>query len=87
MPRPTAIPKPTEPQRDPALPAWITAERIAQTRAVWQPFYPDHTLTDDDAVEMLLNVAQLYRVLAEDPEDDDEYALEHEAADEQGRAA
>jgi hypothetical protein len=49
---------------DPALPAWITPDLIAQTRAVWQPYYPQ-PLTDDDAVEMLLTVGHLYRALVE----------------------
>jgi hypothetical protein len=44
------------------LPGWITADVIAETRAVWQPFY-EKELTDDEAVGLLLNVGTLFRIL------------------------
>jgi hypothetical protein len=45
-----------------ARPSWVTPELIKYTLATWQPYYKE-TLTDDDAVEMLLTVGNLYRVL------------------------
>jgi hypothetical protein len=48
---------------DAALPGWITPELIAETLTTWQPYYPE-PLTNDDAVEMLLTIGNLYRVLA-----------------------
>ena len=41
-----------------ALPAWITAELIAETIRVWAPKY-QRPLTDGDAIEILLNVGSL----------------------------
>jgi hypothetical protein len=54
---------PTQQGSGPARPDWITSELIALTLATWQPYYTE-TLTDDDAVEMLMTVGNLYRVLA-----------------------
>lgn len=68
MLRPAPSSPPALPDR--ALPAWVTPELVARTRATWQPYYPD-PLTDDDAVQMLLTVAHLYRVLAGGNDDDD----------------
>jgi hypothetical protein len=45
----------------PGLPAWITPDLIHDTIRVWQPFYKV-TLTWEDAVAMLKNVAALSRV-------------------------
>ncbi len=45
-------------------PAWITPELLEQTLAVWQPYY-DKTLTADDALGMILDVASLFAVLSE----------------------
>ncbi len=74
-------PAPSSP-RDPALPGWVTADLIARTRATWQPYYPEQPLTDDDAVQMLLTVANLYRVLAGEQEDDDrDHSADDEAED------
>ena len=78
--RDTAHPLPTRPAKaglDPALPAWITPERIANTRTTWQPYYSE-PLTDEDAIEMLLTVGNLYRVLAgaDDDESEEETAQE-----------
>lgn len=67
MLRPAPSSPPALPDRR-ALPAWVTPELVARTRATWQPYYPD-PLTDDDAVQMLLTVAHLYRVLAGDNDD------------------
>jgi hypothetical protein len=64
--RDTAHPQPSHSAKaglDPALPAWITPERIVATRSTWQPYYTE-TLTDEDAIEMLMTVGNLYRVLA-----------------------
>ncbi len=44
------------------LPAWITAETMADTRAVWEPVY-DRPLSDDDIIEILVNTAGVLRVL------------------------
>ena len=52
-------------------PDWVTAELIAYTIEVWQPYY-QYRLTADDALEMLLNAGQLLRVLADSPSDDRE---------------
>jgi hypothetical protein len=39
-------------------------EIIDETRAVWQPYYKS-ALTDDDIVEILLNVRNLFQLLRE----------------------
>jgi hypothetical protein len=41
-----------EPMPAGALPGWITADVIAETRAVWQPFY-EKELTNDEIVGLL----------------------------------
>jgi len=46
------------------LPGWITPAVIAETRAVWQPFYAEE-LTEDDVLEILLNTGNLFRILHE----------------------
>lgn len=58
---------PTDSAPDAGLPDWVTRERIAHTKAVWQPFYST-PLTDEEAVEILLTVGNLYRFLAEVPD-------------------
>lgn len=45
-------------------PAWITAELLEKTLVVWQPYY-DKTLTAEDALGMILDVASLFNVLSE----------------------
>ena len=45
-----------------SLPAWITPELIADTRAVWEPIYC-RPLTNDEIIEILLNAAGVLRVL------------------------
>ena len=50
------------------LPGWITADVIAETRAVWQPFY-EKELTNDEVVGLLLNVGTLFRILRRRPDE------------------
>ena len=45
------------------LPAWITADLIAETLRVWQPYYSE-PLTAKDAIGILLNVGNLFGVLS-----------------------
>jgi hypothetical protein len=47
---------------DRPLPGWITADVIALTRATWEPLY-GRRLTDDEIVEILLSVGNLFRLL------------------------
>ena len=47
---------------DRPLPGWITRDVIEQTRATWEPLY-GHTLTDNQIIELLLNVGNLFRLL------------------------
>ncbi len=47
------------PSPPPILPDWITPELIAETLDVWQPHYPKR-LTDDDSIEILRSVGQLF---------------------------
>lgn len=47
---------------DPATPAWITPELIAETIRVWQPYYRD-PLAPEDAVVMMQSVGRLLKVL------------------------
>ncbi len=51
------------------LPGWITASVIAETRAVWQPFY-EKELTNDEIVGLLLNVGTLFRILRRKPDEE-----------------
>lgn len=46
-------------------PAWVTPELLAHTLRVWQPHYRE-LLTEWEALDMLLNAAQLVRLLADD---------------------
>jgi hypothetical protein len=50
-------PTPTE-----TLPKWISRDLVAETLAVWQPFY-GFSLTERDAIEILLDVGRLFDVL------------------------
>lgn len=43
-------------------PRWVTPELIADTIETWQPYYDD-PLTVENAVQILLSVAQLVDVL------------------------
>ncbi len=45
------------------LPNWMTPELIAETLDVWQPHYPKR-LTDEDAIEILRSVGQLFDAFA-----------------------
>ena len=40
-------------------PAWVTPELLAQTIDTWQPYY-QFSLTTHDALEILLNVTELF---------------------------
>lgn len=53
--------------RPPGTPQWVTAELLADTLAVWQPFY-SHKLTEQDALEMLRSAAHLLEALGDDDE-------------------
>jgi hypothetical protein len=58
-------PKPTCRFRIPAgAPPWVTEEEIAETIWVWQPFY-EQPLTEDDALEILVNVRSLLDVFVQ----------------------
>ena len=46
-------------------PAWVTPELLAHTLRVWQPYYRE-TLTELDALDILLNAAQLVRAFTDD---------------------
>ena len=46
----------------PGAPSWVTAELIAETLRVWQPYYRT-PLTPEDALEMIIGVGQLFDVL------------------------
>lgn len=65
MARPTSPPKPrtglclTVPA---GAPDWVTPDLLAQTLDVWQP-YSRTELSVEDALEILLNVGQLFRAL------------------------
>jgi hypothetical protein len=56
-PAPTTIPS--------GLPAWITADAIAKTLRTFQPLYAQKgkDFTQDDAVEVLLNIGNLFSFL------------------------
>lgn len=43
-------------------PTWITAIRVRETLTVFQPYY-GWNLSAHDAIEILVNVTNLYRVL------------------------
>ena len=45
------------------LPDWITADLIAETLRVWQPYYSE-PLTPEDAIGILLNVGGLFTALS-----------------------
>jgi hypothetical protein len=47
-------------------PGWITPELIADTIETWQPYYAD-LLTADDALGILLSVANLIDILESSP--------------------
>lgn len=45
-------------------PNWASAELISMTIEVWQPYYA-HPLTEQDAIEILMNVAALFDALGD----------------------
>lgn len=49
-------------QMPPGCPDWITPDDIEETIRVWQP-RSETPLTPDDAVEILVNVRQLLRLM------------------------
>jgi hypothetical protein len=49
----------------PGAPSWISAQLIAETIRVWQPYYAE-TLTPIDALDMILNVSRLVDVICAD---------------------
>jgi hypothetical protein len=49
----------------PGAPSWISAELIADTLRIWQPYYAE-TLTPIDALDMILNVSRLVDVICAD---------------------
>lgn len=51
------------PNRPPGT-AWITDEAIADTRRVWSPYY-GRDLTEDEAIEILMNVKGLAQTLVQ----------------------
>ncbi len=46
-------------------PSWVTEELIELTLKTWQPFYPNQ-LIEQDALEMIMGVDQLFGVLSRD---------------------
>lgn len=48
----------------PGCPKWITAELIALTLEVWQPYYAER-LQVNDAVEMILSTGHLINLVKE----------------------
>lgn len=59
--RSAAAPKASLP---PGAPAWVTAELLASTIAVWQPFYLE-PLTYQEALDLVLGVGRLFAVLGD----------------------
>lgn len=59
-------------------PSWITPDAVRETLRVWSPHYRD-PLTPKDAVEILLNVGNLFEVLkdATNARQDDNRPVEH----------
>jgi len=51
------------PRRPPGA-AWITDEAVEDTRRVWSPYY-GRELTENEAVEILMNVKNLADVLVQ----------------------
>ena len=50
------------PDLPPGLPGWVTADLLALTREVWQPYYAE-PLTVEDAVGMLTGSGRLLSIL------------------------
>lgn len=55
--------RPSVPEVVPAgAPPWVTRELIDRTIRVWQPYYRE-PLKPEDALAMILGVAELHRVI------------------------
>lgn len=48
----------------PGAPAWVTAELLANTIALWQPCYSE-PLTDHVALDLVLGVSRLFDALGD----------------------
>ena len=46
----------------PGAPCWVTSELIQETIKIWQPYYVE-SLTDSDALDMIVSVGRLLDVL------------------------
>ena len=66
MTSPESSPKGPAGSVPPGCPDWITPDLLEMTITVWQRFYAV-TLTVEDAVEMLMRVGNLMRVLHTNP--------------------
>ena len=54
------------PDLPPGLPGWVTADLLALTLEVWQPYYAD-PLTVEDAAAMLTGAGRLLSILTAPP--------------------
>ncbi len=68
------------------LPAWITPAWVQRVRTTFQPYYST-PLTDQDAVEILLSMGNLFRLLKGDKDGDDAEHIETELTPEALRRA
>lgn len=59
--RSAAVPNASLP---PGAPAWVTAELLADTIVVWQPYYSE-PLTDQTALDLVLGVGRLFAALGD----------------------
>ena len=59
--RSAAVPKASLPS---GAPAWVTAELLADTIVVWQPYYSE-SLTDQTALDLVLGVGRLFAALGD----------------------
>lgn len=59
------VPEPSPDASRARAPGWVTDALIADTIQTWQPYY-DTPLTEQDAIEMLVNVGQLTALLEAD---------------------
>ena len=53
----------------PGAPGWVTAELIGQTINVWSPRF-GRALTTDEALDIIMSVGELNRVLTGAPQDE-----------------
>ena len=59
LPRGEMLPRQAPQTVPPGVPRWVTAELLAETIRVWQPYYSE-PLTAEDALAMILSVGQLF---------------------------